>query len=519
MVIATGYFASGYIAEKIRLGIDDSLKDGARFDCAEIDVNVFTGKVRITSPLLAYDDSAGAQWSFSADAISVDADLFRFVKGNSRASFSSVEIDIPRGRIERERPDFNVFRKTGGAGEAGLFRYFETESFSVSAGYLDYFSDKPGGADMRFSAQGKGLLYDIKTGTFKREKYALRCTDLSYLTADSTYRLSAVSAILRSEAPEAELLNLRMTSVYDKEEFHARQSTRKSRHEISVQRISIFNPKADDEGRVTLHRVHLDRPAFEISRDNQLPLEDRTTLLPQEMLAQIDTRFHLDSLTLLKGSLSVEIYNKYFDEPAILNFAQINAEITDVQNDNLNAPAFTARAFGIFENETETSLYTRYDYGPNSPWELKLSGSTLDLENISPLLKGASRIEILSGKMTSLSVAMHGDKHRTEGDMDFRYRNLSVNLSEKEGRNPSKLRDFFTKKIGSLFYRDEITSEKGGEAITFEMERDVRKDFTGQWLDGILQGSLETVVKVDNGKVENVRSWFKRTFSGKDTNQ
>lgn len=517
-VAVVAYLGSDYAAGKIRSEITGSLKEGAAFECGDIEVSLFKGRVKFTAPRISYADSTGHQWAIEADAISLNIKLIDLIRGNSKAVLKTIDIDIPQIRIESEKPDFDIFIKSENGESADMFRHFQVGTVTVSAGHLYYLSGKPGGIDVRFSAEGAHLGYDTETGKFEADRYAVRCTDFNYLNPDSTYHVAARSAIFKNTSPALEFIDFEMKSVYSKKAFQARQPTRKSRHDIDIKRISVFNPQPSGDSAVSIQRVHIHRPHFEISRDNRKPFEDRVTLMPQEMLTGLDTRLRIDSLTLLEGSLTVELTNKHREAPAVLKFTQVNAEVTDVQNTDLSAPAFTARAFGIFEDETQTSVYTRYDYGSESPWQLRVTGTTLDLEKVSPVLSGASRVEILSGKMTELTLSMRGDKHRTEGKMDLRYENLSVDISDKEGGKSSKVKHFFVEKIGSIFYREEVTGGKrGAKSVEFETERDVRKDFVGQWLDGLLRGAIETVVKPDENKVEEVKDWFKKVF-GKEEN-
>jgi hypothetical protein len=111
---------------------------------------------------------------------------------------------------------------------------------------------------------------------------------------------------------------------------------------------------------------------------------------------------------------------------------------------------------------------------------------------------------------------MRGDKYRTEGEMNFKYKGLKIDISDKDGDKSSKLKHFLIKNIGSIFYRNEITPEKGASEVEFETKRDVRKGFTGQWIDGLLRGTLETVIKPDEEKIDKFKAWFDNLFPGKE---
>jgi len=518
IIVAIGaYFGSDYAEGKIRAEITNSLKEGAAFECGDIEVSLFKGRVKIITPRVTYTDSADHQWSIEADAIAVNLKLIDFIRGKNRAVLKTIDIAVPQIRIEAENPDFDIFIKSDEGTDADMFRHFKVGTVTVSAGHLNFLSGKPGGVEVDFSADGSNLRFDSETSAFDADHYAVRCTDFSHLNPDSTYNITAGSAIFKNTSPALEFIDLQMKSVYGKKAFQERQSTRKSRHDIDIKRVSIYNPQMDGDSSVSIKRIHIHKPHFELSRDNGKPFEDRITLMPQEMLTGLDTQLQIDSLTLLEGSLTVELTNKHSEAVAVLKFTRVNAEVTDIQNIDLDAPAFTARAFGIFEGETETSIYTRYDYGPESPWQLKVTGTTLDLEKVSPVLAGASRVEILSGNMTELTLSMSGDKHRTEGEMDLRYENLSAYISDKKGGNSSKVKHFIVEKIGNIFYREEVTGDKrGAKSVEFETDRDVRKGFVGQWLDGLLRGAIETVVKPDENKVGDVRDWFKKVFGNED---
>lgn len=508
--------ANLYIEKQLPRWVSDALTEGTEISFEEPEVSVFRGEIRVGEFALIRKSGEDTLWSVTASEIKIQvSSLFFLAKSGSQLKIELMELTMPEIDVFRENPDFNVFQSDQTNAKKNAERKEVIISgLKIYSGHLRYLEDRRGSVSVRFTAEAENT--SLREGSLRAERYNVRLTDLAYTDSEGVYRTEVRSAIFRDRSPEVELIGIESAPVIDMRDFKRRFPFRKSLISGETGRISIFGLRGNLTDSLILGTVKIDRPVWRIVRDNSLPLPDRERPMPQQALAELSIDLRADSVLLLRGTLDIDISANHRKLPARLSFRQMNAEITQVQNTDPNLPAFTARAFGIFEEGTETALFAEYRYGEDHPWKLNFTAGELNLVRLNPLLEAATRIEIQSGLMKSLDLTLNGNKNKTLGRIDLMYENLTFDIATKEDRKPSKIGHILSETLGKIFYHQ--SNPEGGklETVEFESERDMRKGFSGQWTDALSEGAIQTVMRIDEERAAAFGEKIKKFFSGSE---
>ncbi len=520
-VVLAAYFGlsaavNRYVENRLLGWASEALIDDAEINFSSTEAGVLRGKIRLGEFALMRKSGDDTLWSVTASEVELRLKPLLFTSKDEHSfTIRHLDLTMPRVDIRRENPDFNVFRSAGEkAQKAAENTEIKIDRLSVHSGQLHYLKGRPGGISVRYSATASEAR--LRKGDLSAESYNFRLTDLAYTDAEGVYRTEVRSAIIRHKAPEVELIGIKTGPAIDAESFKERFPFRKSMISGETGRVSVFGLRGNLKDSLMIGTVKIDRPVWSIERDNSLPLPDRTMPMPQEALADLGIHFQADSILLVRGALDIQISDTHRKLPASLRFRQVNAEVTGVGNIDRSAPAFTARAYGVFEDQTETALYTEYRYGAEHPWKLRFTANELNLVRLTPLLEAAVRVEIQSGEMKSLDLKLDGNGEKTEGRIDFMYENLVFDIASKNENNSSRAGHFFSETLGKLLYRKSHEAGDGLETVTFHTERDSRKGFTGQWTDALLEGATRTVVRIDQDRAAGLGEKIKDIFSRSD---
>jgi hypothetical protein len=156
----------------------------------------------------------------------------------------------------------------------------------------------------------------------------------------------------------------------------------------------------------------------------------------------------------------------------------------------------------MFMGKAPIHLDFEYLNGSYHPWQLSAKASGLDLTVLNPLLSATLGLEVGKGNMKLLDFDIFGNQAETAGRVQFLYDDLSIEMSEQmKSETPGILR-FLFQSTGSLLYHKSNEAGSKERTVTIELDRNVQKDFTGQWLDALMAGMIESVVSIETGNTE-----------------
>ncbi len=171
-------------------------------------------------------------------------------------------------------------------------------------------------------------------------------------------------------------------------------------------------------------------------RDKRMP--DRENFfppMPQEILKQIDFRFHLDTVSVSNGEIQYEEFVEGGKVPGIVDFKDFSATAVNVtsdpeifRQDPLLKMSGTAKLMGEGVIDFHCNLNIR---DPGNKFEMWGSVGPMDMRKINPMVENVAFTTIKSGYIKSIEFDAKADDHYSTGNMEFKYSDFKIALINK----------------------------------------------------------------------------------------
>ncbi len=341
-------------------------------------------------------------------------------------------------------------------------------------------------------------LVNVKTLWDKSELYI---AGVDYLFPDSVQSIEIERILLERNESEIQCGGIHYFQTLDKMEFPEFYGWRKARLDVSVGKLTLARPENVTDSLLIISKISLDSVDFKIHKDARYPWPVRVTKLPQEPIASIPKSLKIDSVMISNSRFFFEGIFGSNSAPALFEFTHLNGMVAGIQNVNKAEPTFTFRATGDFMDKTPVTAFVQYEYGENDPFTLKASMGASELYFMSDFMQKMAGIRVESGKIDSLQFQLSGNKYASQGYMDLYYENLDLLAVKKKTGEKAWFKDLLADVLEKLVfwrYNPEGKNFRRGE---INKERNDYKGFASQWIDAIIEGLIQSIAKIDPGKV------------------
>ncbi len=488
---------------ELQLGYDYDI------DFEDLSVSLISNELSIEK--LSFSKSGGKDkdWIFTAG--NVEFEGFRGIafllgKGFGVDSISLLDpkIDVRRFEFSDFKSDSTNTRNVGDKNEKSDSLKISIGGIKCKRGNLDYDPEGPERLTSAFDFVLKEIEFVGKLKNIDKlwAESEVLLSSTRYQFADSVYVIDVESIDLTEWDSDISIKNFALTPNLSKSQFPKEFGWRKSRFTVKTPLITVSRPKNFKDSLLVISDVTLDSLFIEIHKDNRYPWPDRVTKLPQSAFASIPLPIRVDSINVKNSSFSfIGVYEN--DTPSELFFTNIDGSLAGLQNiDTISGKLFTFKANSKFMGETKLSLDLTYEYGENDPFELRASAEDANLSFMSDFLQSVAGIRIEEGYASKLEVFMTGNKYSERGYVDFYYNNLNITAVDKDtGEKKWLLNAVADIARGVLFWKENPNSDKfrRGE---ISKDRTLYKGFAAQWIEGLFDGILNSVSKIDPSKVK-----------------
>lgn len=516
--IALILLIAGYIGVEKYLNnkLNDVLKNkielqlgyGYDIDFNELSVSLIKNQLKIEA--LSFSKSRGSErdWIFTAGKVEFEGFRgFDFLLGKG---FGVDSIILLEPNIDIKRFAFSDFKKDTTATGENANKSQSADSLKVNIGgikcrrgSLNYDPEGPEQFTCDFNFLIKEIEFAGKLKNIEKlwDDSSVLLSDASYQFADSVYKMTVESIDLTESDSDISIHNFTLESNLSKAQFPKEFGWRKSRFAAHAPIISVSRPKNFKDSLLVISNVNLDSLYLEIHKDNRYPWPDRVTKLPQSMIASIQMPIRVDSINFTNSAFTfIGIFDS--DIPSEINITEINGSLAGFQNiDTLSGDLFTFKANSVFMGATSLSMETTYTYGENDPFTLKAEMGETGLGFMSDFLQSVAGIRIDDGKVTKLEANMNGNKYAERGYVDFYYTDLRIKAVDKQtGEKKWLLNVAADIARGVLFWKENPDNKKFRRG-DIAKDRTLYKGFAAQWIEGLFDGILQSVSKVDPSKV------------------
>ncbi len=498
------YFIESKIDHFLKSEIRKKLGDEYTFDYQATEWSVFESSVAVKELLLEKKSSGTSNWKVEVNL----AKMFGFkplvfIKENA-FRVDSVLIGSPEIKITN-------FNTSGQKKESkGIDEETSAEiSFgriSLTEGRLTYNPEGPENLQTGFEFETTDLTIDQeRIGNILTWKDAfVILNDIRYNFSDSVYQARVERITYASQSEEFSILNTSLTANQGISEFSRKFGWRKGMFSAEIPEITIEKPVNFSDSVGFIPKIHIQKPRAGLKKDLGFPLPDRITDLPQMLITDLSPCIQIDSIEVSDGEFIVGIKHENGNETE-LYFSDIHAQLTNFQNVKPDLPAFTFNADAIFMNEAELTLSTSYTYGNLDPFTISGNLQSVSLSFLDEFLKSSAGVELKEGVLHELDFAMNGNTYGVSGTVDMEYSNLSLNLVDKDTHEKKKFLSKVADLLSGLIFWKENPDNNQFRTGIIEMERDARKGFVAQWVDGLLDGIIHSILRIDKEKIEKAQ--------------
>lgn len=370
-------------------------------------------------------------------------------------------------------------------------------------------------------------------------EFVLQVENSSFVTEDSLYTFNI--GLLKAN-PVAEELVVEAFSVTPQKSFY--QFARDIGHQairmnldiarINFQHIDLHYLVRDLAlmvGKITIEDVDLS-----VFQDKRLPkAQPKQRPLVQEAILNIPIPFRLDTLELKRGNIQYQEHMPDAVETGKISFEDVYMSAYRISNlDSLIEKNIRMEADVRTRLMGSSWLDVHFDFPLNDPSQTHhISGEMyeLPLEVMNGMLETTAFTSVKSGHAYAIKFDMDLNERVSSGDVHFAYRDLKIELLNKDDPNDPKLREMLGSWVANLFVvkTDNPSSKSQSLRIgTISYGRDNTKSVFFYWWRSLLSGLKESMgltnddaptsrndVPESEPEEEEKEGFFKRLFKKK----
>lgn len=356
-----------------------------------------------------------------------------------------------------------------------------------------------GGSDLSIDSLNKAhILQRIK------ENQSLYVNNINLSKVDERSELYAYGIGYINGGKIVTIDSFRFNPAIDRDSFNRTLKFQKDYMQIKTKKIRIRNfdiEKIATDSSYEIDYVEVDEPDLSIYKDKRIPFEHGIIKpLPVNMIRNIVPRIHIDSIRLYNGTVAYEEFNDKTNSIGKVYFTKMQVRLRNIDNhqhaltDSLRLGA-TAR----FLDTAYVGLRFHESYTDSlAGFLLQIRIGRFSLPAVNPVLRPLANAIIDNGYLDTLELKAIGREYLAHGKMRMLYRNLKVELLNKEDQEKKTLLTKLESWAANLFVRSNNVKKTG----TVFTQRVRERSVFNYWIKILLSGAMTNTGIKKNSKLE-----------------
>lgn len=481
-------FLNNFLERKIKVSIEKKL-EGVQASYQKVDVKLLDRKAEIIEPHFKLKSK-----ELKVDTIILDdIEIWDYVKDKN----------LIAGKLKISKPIIKVYSKTGtkdssnsGGGSTGFKNRIILRDVKVSDASFQIFGKDS--SMNRFFTRIRDLDLSnvvIDSGTLKNAvpfDYQVKNLEVDslFFNLDKQHELYAENLNFNGE--DLGIKNFSIKPKFSREGHQKTLQVEKDRYDLKIDsiRFGSFNWSVVRDS-LEFRSIHslINGVDFDIYRDKSLP--DDTSIKPMysEMMRKLPVKIGLDSISIKRTNITYHEKMKEDREPAVVEFANLNAEISNLSNIGLGSENFS---------KTRVDVQTQFmDVAPlNVDWSFDISDRSdrfhisgdmgrLPAAAMNRFLKPGMNVEA-QGEILNMYFNFFGNNNSASGDMRLEYKDFKVVVLQKDGKKKNTI----VSALANLIVKNKALNEKANYK-EISVERDKTKSFWNYLWLMIRSGALK----------------------------
>jgi hypothetical protein len=438
----------------------------------------------------------------------------RFSVGHSAVSTRRMDVSIndsislmmDEGKLDLELNHARMGRGKDSGSFSALLQNIEVRQLSL------LMLSKKGKAPLelnRFSVGGKDLKLDsIDKGHLTRQLKAnpsLYVKDINLLKTTATAEISGFGIGYRNGGRIVFADSFRYLPLISRDSFsNTLQWQKVFLDKIGTGRITIYD--FDIERLVTdtsihIRKVEINHPYASIYKDKRVPFNFSTIKpLPTDMLKRTGQRVRIDTILLENAGLKYQEFNDKTKRIGSVHFRDMKALIRNATTYNHKPlDSLYLLTTAVMEDSVRLRVHVDQSYADTlSAFYMSVRVAPFNLTALNPMLGPLASAQVTSGYLDTLQMRVIAREYIAHGKMKLYYRDLKVNILDKENQQRKTLVTRLMNFAANLLI-DRKNAQKTG---TVFKERIRERGFLNYWIGITLNGALTNTGIRKNTKVE-----------------
>ncbi|MFI5134239.1 MAG: hypothetical protein ACHQD9_00170 [Chitinophagales bacterium] len=248
-----------------------------------------------------------------------------------------------------------------------------------------------------------------------------------------------------------------------------------------------------------VHKMDFQNFYVDVFRDKRIPFQHGVEKpMPTQLIHSITTHFNVDSVTLQNSNIYYHEFSNITNREGTVPIENINAVMKKFGNDHGgNTDTLSIKGTAQLLSAYLSKFHYKEVYNDSlSSFKLTVKAWPIQLTDFSKITNPLAAIEVNSGKCDTLIARASGNKYASIGQMQFYYRDLKVNLLDRQDTMNKRLSLSFVNFVANKFV---IRPNNRRDSKIFFV-RDQERFVFNYWSKMILSGVLSSAGIKSNRK-------------------
>lgn len=355
----------------------------------------------------------------------------------------------------------------------------------------------------------KDWLIDANSATDPTRIYLLKdvlisLNDYQFATPDSLYHIQLNEFSFAASTGKLNVKKFAVVPRYSEMDFGRKVGFSKERFSIQLSDISLSGidlPLYIKKQALAAEEMNITNGFVSVFNNNELPSQgvERVGKFPHQLLQMVKAQLTVKKLNLSDVDISYAEFDSDSKQKGRITFEKTSGTILNVTNEEkvkAKDPFMLANLKTYMMGQGKLMVNFKFDLNAkNGAFSYQGELGDMDGGFLNRITKPLGMLQVNSGMVKKLSFNVIADEAKASGDLNFRYKDLSIGLMKKvEGKNRLVKLGLFSMLANSLVIRPDNPDDKGkmvGASIYFQ--RDPRISFFSFIWKTLLQGIKYTV--------------------------
>lgn len=355
----------------------------------------------------------------------------------------------------------------------------------------------------------KDWLIDANSATDPTRIYLLKdvlisLNDYQFATPDSLYHIQLNEFSFAASTGKLNVKKFAVVPRYSEMDFGRKVGFSKERFSIQLSDISLSGidlPLYIKKQELAAEEMNITNGFVSVFNNNELPSQgiERVGKFPHQLLQLVKAQLTVKKLNLSDVDISYAEFDSDSKQKGRITFEKTSGTILNVTNEEkvkAKNPFMLANLNTYMMGQGKLMVNFKFDLNAkNGAFSYQGELGDMDGGFLNRITKPLGMLQVNSGMVKKLSFNVVADEAKASGNLNFRYKDLSIGLMKKvEGKNRLVKLGLFSMLANSLVIRPDNPDDKGkmvGASIYFQ--RDPRISFFSFIWKTLLQGIKYTV--------------------------